>query len=202
MAKRVRRMSERVRPVSERLRYEGGGKRSEIVTVRFDPRLKYLAELAARKHRRPLSSFIEWAVEQTVSHIVLRQDRHGTDVTVTEADLKFHLWDPDEPDRIVRLAFNYPELMTLEEQVLWKLVCETGFLWKGSFVGNPPVWGWIADKQSIIWERLREHWTLIREVAAGRKSPTDLPGLPKPPTSKSQKLSGDDESHLDRGRSK
>jgi hypothetical protein len=169
----------------KRVRDEGVGRRTEIVTVRFDPRLKYLAELAARKHRRPLSSFIEWAVEQTVEKIVLRQDRSGKDVTVVEADSKFHLWDPDEPDRIMRLAWHYPELMTLEEQVLWKIVSETGFLWKGSFVGDPPAWSWIADRQSIIWGRLREHWTTIREVAAGKKPQTALPGPPRPPTSKS-----------------
>jgi hypothetical protein len=167
-------------------RDEGTGKRTEIVTVRFDPRLKYLAELAARKHRRPLSSFIEWAVEQAVSQIVLRQDRHGKDVTVMDADSKFHLWDPDEPDRTAHLAWHYPELMTHDEQVLWKVVCETGFFWRGSFVGDPPEWRWIADKQSIIWKRLREHWRLVQEVATGTKPQTALPGPPKRPTSKTE----------------
>ena len=46
----------------------GGGKlaRSETVTVRLAPKLRYLAELAARKQRRTLSSFIEWAIEETL----------------------------------------------------------------------------------------------------------------------------------------
>ena len=46
------------------MRKGGGGKlsRSETVTVRLDPRLRYLAELAARLHRRTLSSYVEWEI--------------------------------------------------------------------------------------------------------------------------------------------
>ena len=52
---------------------KGGGKltRSEVVTVRMDSQLHYLAELAARKHRRTLSSFIEWAVQQSFKTVEL-----------------------------------------------------------------------------------------------------------------------------------
>jgi hypothetical protein len=48
------------------MRKGGGGKlsRSETVTVRLDPKLRYLAELAARLHRRTLSSYIEWAIKR------------------------------------------------------------------------------------------------------------------------------------------
>ena len=40
--------------------------RTEIVTIRLTPKLKYLADIAARKHRRTLSSFIEWALAETI----------------------------------------------------------------------------------------------------------------------------------------
>ena len=46
---------------------KGGGSklsRSEIIQVRLDPKLRFTAELAARKHRRTLSSFVEWAVSE------------------------------------------------------------------------------------------------------------------------------------------
>jgi hypothetical protein len=48
-----------------------GGKlgRSATVTVRLDPKTRYLAELMARKQRRTLSSFVEWAVEQTLGQV-------------------------------------------------------------------------------------------------------------------------------------
>ena len=164
---------------------EGAHKRSEIVTVRFDPHLKYLAELAARKHRRPLSSFIEWCVEQAVSSVVIEQDHDKKDVTVAEADKTLHLWDSDEPERLVRLAVKFPDLLTHEEQILWRLLCGSEYFWKGRHYGDPPAWGWAADLHSVEWERVRQHWGLLREVAAGDKPRSDLPKQPEPPPKKS-----------------
>ncbi len=45
-----------------------GGKlsRTETVTVRLDPRLNYLCELAGRAQRRTKSGFIEWAVQRAI----------------------------------------------------------------------------------------------------------------------------------------
>ena len=60
----------------ERGKKSGGGKlsRSEAVTVRFDAELRYMLELAARKHRRTLSSYIEWAVEESLSETQMTED--------------------------------------------------------------------------------------------------------------------------------
>ncbi len=157
------------------------GKKSEIVTVRFDPKLKYLAELAARKQRRPLSSYIEWAVEQSLAQVVLEEEWDGEKVivTVAGAERSHHLWDLEESDRIVRLALHYPDLLTHEEQTLWKLIRENGLLWKGKFAGEPPVWTWRVEESSLIWERVREHWPIFRAVANGSKLRTELPGWQK-----------------------
>ena len=100
---------------------DGPGKRSEVVTVRLDPKLKYLAELAARKQRRPLSSYVEWAIERSLSQVHLEEDFNNNTVSVADAERTHHLWDLDEADRIVRLAVTYPELLTHEEQMVWKL---------------------------------------------------------------------------------
>ena len=79
-----------------------------------------MAELAAPRHRRPLSSYIEWAVEQSLSQVVLNEAFGGTTVSVTDAARTHALWDLDEFDRIGRLALNYPDLLTHEEQMVWK----------------------------------------------------------------------------------
>ena len=56
------------------MRKGGGGKlaRSETVTVRLDPKLRYLAELAARLHRCTLSSYIEWAINASLDNEMQR----------------------------------------------------------------------------------------------------------------------------------
>jgi hypothetical protein len=159
----------------KRGRDEGAGKKSEVVTVRLDPKLKYLAELAARKHRRPLSSYIEWAVEQSLSRVWLEEPFDGDGVSVADAERTQHLWDLDEPDRVVRLALSYPDLLTHEEQLVWKLVRENGVVWKGRFSGVPAEWIWEIKEGSMIWDRLREHWSVFRAVASGSQSTTALP---------------------------
>ncbi|MBK7898409.1 MAG: hypothetical protein IPJ99_03395 [Betaproteobacteria bacterium] len=112
--------------MAEEKRKGGGGKlaRSETVTVRLDPKLRYLAELAARKQRRTVSSFIEWAVEESLSHVNLREEsgdsRDDYQRAISIAGMADGLWDIDEADRLAKLALQFPELLNHEEQVLWK----------------------------------------------------------------------------------
>lgn len=144
----------------------GGGKlaRSETVTVRLDPKLRYLAELAARKQRRTLSSYIEWAIEDSLNRTVLLENHNGEDITL--AGEVSNLWDVDDADRFAKLALRYPELLTHEEQVRWKLVRENGFLWKGSYRAGPrKEWAWTVDESSLLFVRLRQHWIAFCGVA-------------------------------------
>src|SRR5262245_48553034 len=94
-------------------RPRGGGSklnRTATVTLRLDPRLRYLTELAARKQRRTVSSFVEWSIEQALVHVILDENKN---VTVPAASVE--LWDPEEADRFVKLALSYPQLLTYEE---------------------------------------------------------------------------------------
>lgn len=154
-----------------------GGKlsRSETVTVRLDPKLRYLAELAARKQRRTLSSFIEWAIEDSLKRVHLYEGSgDNDDQSRSVADEKSNLWDVDEPDRFAKLALSYEYLLTHEEQVLWKVIRETGNLWKGrdDSDGN---WEWQVDKDSLVLELLREHWEDLNKVARGEAGRDILP---------------------------
>ncbi len=103
---------------------KGGGKlgRTETVTVRLDPRLRYLAELAARKHRRTLSSFIEWVVAESLARVdicILLPGRKSVE-TAPLSMLGPCLWDVDKAARLAKLAMCAPDLMTHAEQVFVK----------------------------------------------------------------------------------
>lgn len=123
----------------------GGAKtsRSETVTVRLNPELRFLAEVAARKQHRTLSSFIEWAVQEATEG-------------VSPA-----LWDVDEADRFINMAINEPTLLTFEEQRIWKMVKEVWLLSK------PPreFSGSLEDRLSF-----RENWWIF-QVACRQKFP-------------------------------
>ncbi len=152
--------------------------RSETVTVRLDPKLRYLAELAALKHRRTLSSFIEWAIEETLRHVKLREAGTYSDEDPgrTVADDAEVLWDVDDADRFAKLALRYPELLTHEEQKRWKLIRENGSLWRGRYAGVDNQWIWKVAEESLLFDRLRERWDLFCAVARGEKNALQLPG--------------------------
>ncbi|QIG49492.1 hypothetical protein G5V57_18325 [Nordella sp. HKS 07] len=154
----------------------GGGKlsRSEIVTVRLDPKLRYLTELAARRQRRTVSSFIEWVIEEGLKRVFLTVEA-GDNVNTSVAGQASRLWDVDEPDRFVKLALSWPELLTHEEQVLWKLIRENGYLWRGNYPAVTHEWSWTTDERSMRFERLREHWEIFCAVAKGNAAKSALP---------------------------
>lgn len=160
----------------ESKRKSGGGKlsRSETVTVRLDPKLRYLAELAALKQRRTVSSFIEWAIEDSLARVILRESFNGDGASV--ADAASNLWDVDDADRFAKLALHYPELLTHEEQKRWKVIRETAYVWKGcnDQVGE---WTWQVDEKSLIFDRLRKHWDGFCSVARGESDRETLPKL-------------------------
>lgn len=150
---------------------EGGSDKTKVIGVRLEPRLRYLAELAARKQRRSLNGFIEWAIEQSLDLVRLSPDLQGP----TLGDQASVLWDVDEPDRFAKLALCYPEMLTHDEQVLWKLVRENGYVWKGRYSNRTGRWVWNTDEGSLIFRRLRETWDVFRAVAERRAGPSDLP---------------------------
>lgn len=151
---------------------KGGGKlsRSETVTVRLDPKLRYLAELAARKQRRTLSSYVEWVLEDSLTRTNLYTNG-GTSL----ADESAALWDVDEADRFVKLALRHPDLLTHEEQVRWKLIRECPGLWRGRYAGKPELWTWTVQESSLAFDNLREHWQALCAVADGDATAASLP---------------------------
>lgn len=95
--------------------------RSETVSVRLESKLRYLADLAARKQRRTLSGFIEWAIERSLALVEIGPKNE------TIADRAGFFWDVDSPDRFMRLGFEYEDLLNHEEQVLWKLITRNNY---------------------------------------------------------------------------
>jgi predicted transcriptional regulator len=164
----------------ESKRKAGGGKlaRSETVTVRLDPKLRYLAELAALKQRRTVSSFIEWAIEDSLSRVYL-QEGYGNGLSTSVADVAAKLWDVDDADRFAKLALTFPELLTHDEQKRWKLIRENGFLWKGKYSRTDDTWVWQVEENSLCFDRLRACWDDFCNVARGEALWDTLPTWPK-----------------------
>lgn len=141
--------------------------RSETVSVRLDPKLRYLAELAARVQRRTLSSYIDWAISESLSRVDI-PDSPGRPAIADVAD---DLWDIDDADRFAKLAFKAPTLLDFDEQRMWKLVQEYGYLWRGEWITRDKTgvqdWSWVIRESGLIYKRLREVWPTLQAIVAG-----------------------------------
>jgi len=153
---------------------------TEVITVRFDPKLKYLTELLARKQRRTISSFIEWAVEETVKNTNLGCPI-GSDNPTTAWDVKNIIWDTDQVDRLIKLVKYFPDLLSFEEERLWKLIEENGYFWKlqkqsESKLSWNPKEGDIEQK--LIKKNVREQWDNLLKVINDEIDESVIPSAP------------------------
>jgi hypothetical protein len=108
--------------------------RSETVTVRLEPKLRYLAEIAAREQHRTLSSFIEWSIRRALTQgELLEEPNYGANMEAKRQTPPMWgegFWDVDEGERFLLLATGRPDLLTTSEQQVWKamgLKLKSGF---------------------------------------------------------------------------
>ena len=171
----------------------GTNLRTETISVRLEPRVRYMADLAARAQRRTLSSFIEFAIDNALSEIGL------TSVDGDYQNLRHaapQLWDPFEPDRFVKLALRFPDLLNHHEQILWKLIKENGLLWKGGHSKLNGEWTWRVEEASVGWPRLRDNWELFNKVASGEVDLSELPTWRKYPVGDPRNGTGPDDDEI------
>jgi len=139
--------------------------KGESLTVRLEPKLKWGIELLARKHRRNMSSVLEWIIINAIN------GNEGLNVVQnsTTTSLLDLAWDTDEADRIVKLAIYYPTLLTYEEEVVWKLIKENGYFWSEKNKNKR------NDLNFLKFEKVRKHWENLTKVALGKASIDILP---------------------------
>jgi len=155
--------------------------RTETVSIRLDPRLNYLCELAARSQRRTKSSFIEATLAEQIQTQVINKWRNSDfDEPNTFGERADVLWHVRESQRLVSLGIIAPELLTFEEQHIWALIEENGHFWRGRWRRND--WLFDVNLDSIVRERVDECWEDLVAVATGDKNHDVLPSVGKPPT--------------------
>lgn len=165
----------------------GGGKlsRSEVVTIRLNPRLRYLTEIAARSQRRTVSSFIEWAIEQSLDNVELPAFRDHPEVPPSSTSVAKEartLWNVHESIRFVDLAMRYPHLLTHPEQVLWQLIQDSGLMIDAvRELGPDEIFVDYPCLLDFVYPTLRKHWQLFNDIADGNEPESKLPKLWSPP---------------------
>jgi hypothetical protein len=151
--------------------------RTQTISIRLDPKLRYLCEIAARRQRRTISSFIEWSLESMLERFNLKDAKGNTESLMAMAP---KLWDPEPADRFAKLAFNYPDLLNHHEEILWKLIEDSGWFWRGSYEDDDH-WSWYLKETSLHFSRLREKWDLLNKIVRGEADKSELPSLARRP---------------------
>ena len=147
-------------------RRKGGGstlKRTEVIQVRLDPRLRYAAEVAARQHRTTLSSYIERAVAKAVNAETV-YPASVMDEPVPLEEIVHRTWDVAEADRFVLFANLCPALLNIEEQQIWKAIRERPEFWKDN-QARPATGPQKAplDTEQFDFQKLRTEWKSFQE---------------------------------------
>lgn len=138
---------------------KAGVPRTEVFAMRLDPKLKYLAEIAARKQRRSLANFVEWAIEEALKGVPLAEaDINGNRPTV--ANVATQLWALDEPERLRNLTTHYPDLLSYDEQLVWRVICE-----HSTYNSGTKRISRFVDEQLVDAELVRACWPEIKAYA-------------------------------------
>lgn len=157
-------------------RKKGGGKRSrsEVITIRIDPKLKFAADLVARKQLRSLSNFVELAIEQAVrSAQIISDPEHEHFVTAYE--VLHEIWAAEEMDRFINMALDYPQLLTFEEERIWSVMKDNPLFWKDGRRMSDAYVSRNDLAEQILRKKVREHWETLRRIGTGEVATDALP---------------------------
>lgn len=157
------------------IKKEGGGSklnRSEVISIRLDPKLSYLCEIAARSQRRTKSSFIEKAIERALR----KEQITNNETSLTISSLDDLLWDVEEADRVCKLAVNFHNLLSYEEQRIWKHLRKISRYWlerpdKTILEDNKLYWP--INKKYLNLSKVRADWNLIKDLTEGYSPSTE-----------------------------
>lgn len=128
--------------------------RKEVTSLRLEPKIKYLAEIAARQQRRSLTNYIEWALEESLKTVNIGDIAFERSVY----ELSDHLWDLSEAKRFIRLATYRNDLLTYEEQKLWGVITKHPYLYLKKCPG-----AWTDD--NIKFDDLDNDWDLLIQAS-------------------------------------
>jgi len=106
-----------------------GSRKTETLTLRLDPKVKYTIELMSRIRRQSITSVIEAAVEAEAFDLDTPVIIDGKRETWSLASAVSEFWSTDVVARFLGLCAFMPELLTYEEQRIWETIKATPEFW-------------------------------------------------------------------------
>ena len=94
-------------------------RKDATLTVRIDARSRYGLDLLSRIKRRSISEIVVSELKEILDKELPASRIEGAEVPLLDA-----AWDVFGPDRVVKLALYAPELLTEDEQKIWRVISE------------------------------------------------------------------------------
>lgn len=151
--------------------------KTAAVSIRMDPVSKWQLELLSRLERRSMSATIEDAIEARSSATdvpgVGGYDGEVHHEPPTIAQLARVSYSPNDLERLIRLAFDAPALLTYEELRQWEVVKKTAELWHSWAASRFP------KEEDFRWDVLSNHLVALQIMIQESAAEPVLSGLPQ-----------------------
>lgn len=139
------------------------GSTSVSVSMRLEPKTKYLIDLLAREQKRTITGVIEWALERAAEQE--RFDASEGYGGPSFRDMLDVLWSTDEAMRLIALAFNKPALLDYDEMRIWETIKASPDLWR---IFNPLTASKL-DMSFLNVEMVQAYWEPLVDHVARHK---------------------------------
>ncbi|WP_458729892.1 hypothetical protein [Pseudomonas brenneri] len=106
-----------------------GARKTETLTLRLDPKIKYTIELMARIKRQSITSVIEAAIESAAFDLDTPVLIEGKRETWSLSNAVSEFYTTDEAAKFINLCAFMPELLNYEEQRIWETIKATPEFW-------------------------------------------------------------------------
>lgn len=152
-----------------------GARKTEALTLRLDPKVRFLIDLLARQKRQSITGVIESAIETYATNFHIEADlwseEDGEEKTQTVSMYKLskELYCTDDSFRFMMLVWHCPRLLSYEELRIKETIYSSKFFWDQYPDSTNPL-------DDINTTLLREHWvSLLKHVDDHKSSPTVVP---------------------------
>ena len=133
----------------------GNRSKSEVITIRVTPKVKFGLEINARVHNRSVAQTTDRAVQHLLGINFIEEI--ATEAAAVKSILD-KIWSPHQGARFLNLVRHYPELMSHEEECLWDKMVRTGLFDDALEAPVSSASTWKAGIDFRIFERLAEEF--------------------------------------------
>jgi hypothetical protein len=140
-------------------------RKTDALSIRIDPRMKYGLELLARHQRRAVTGVVEWTLSEAFKSETIAAPQG---VTINFDQIVRLTWSENEIERVLALYFNFPTLLSYEESRVVNTLLRTYDLWRD--LDSSKLSNFKAHEVLPHWEKLRP----VVEKAAARTPQTGL----------------------------